>query len=532
MIDDLVRELFAGDSKYLELESLYVKYLDSSDSGSKEHDSLIESMIVEHLKVGVPPSEIFGKLMTILFHKALTTSRFQKKNMEPQLSAIVKPFLTDFPRLEHLYALRHSTNITLRFNSGESLYRVISDKNYASSEFRSLRILANTAKEINDTTEPLIALFLSSKDIKNRGNAMASAVHELDASVKEITNNIEGVNHNTDQAVASMEKGIQASNRAISAITKISETTQDVSGRIESLSKASEKIGEILQTIDGISKQTNLLALNATIEAARAGEAGKGFVVVANEVKLLAGQTSKATDDIKQRVTNLKEEMSSITAAIAGSSEAVVEGETVIKESSAQMSSVSTQIENIHTKMQEALTVLTQQSQATSEISTSITSISESLTHNDTLVSDIVKAINTANEDIVKSTGSITNRKTPEFMGELTRLDHMLFRKRVTDTLMGFADNHDHDLPDHHSCRLGQWYDGVTDTDLKNADAFKSLYSPHEKVHTLAKEALRLHQSKQSTDTVLQKLHELTVEYNKVLTDLSRMSDYLIAKDK
>ncbi|MFL5284340.1 MAG: methyl-accepting chemotaxis protein [Rhodopila sp.] len=92
---------------------------------------------------------------------------------------------------------------------------------------------------------------------------------------------------------------------------------QKAQARIRSLSDAAVQIGDVIQLIRTIAEQTNLLALNATIEAARAGEAGRGFGVVASEVKGLANQTARSTEDIARQVTSIQAATNEAVAVVA-----------------------------------------------------------------------------------------------------------------------------------------------------------------------------------------------------------------------
>ncbi|WP_316861554.1 cache domain-containing protein [uncultured Cohaesibacter sp.] len=156
--------------------------------------------------------------------------------------------------------------------------KIRSNIDAVSSRASEMEEAANQLEVIaNQTEASSTQAAASSQDASNNVQSVASAAEELTASINEIM----------QQAVRSRE-----------VVAIATEDTKISNSKVAELDEASRKIGEVVSLIQAIAEQTNLLALNATIEAARAGEAGKGFAVVAAEVKELANQTSKATEEI------------------------------------------------------------------------------------------------------------------------------------------------------------------------------------------------------------------------------------------
>ena len=136
-----------------------------------------------------------------------------------------------------------------------------------------------------------------------------------------------------------------------------------------SLGRSSQEIGQVVKVITSIAQQTNLLALNATIEAARAGEAGKGFAVVANEVKELARQTARATEEIGQKITSVQKDTDHAVKAIQEISQ-------VISKLNEISTSIAGAVEEQNAATAEISRAAAEASRGTAEVSTSIGMVS------------------------------------------------------------------------------------------------------------------------------------------------------------
>jgi methyl-accepting chemotaxis protein len=233
---------------------------------------------------------------------------------------------------------------------------------------------AGTLTRTAETTQSLSSQVAgASEEASSNMQSVAAATEELSISVDEIGRRVRESNQIAEAAV------LQA---------------QQTDGRIGKLSRAAQEIGDVVKLITAIAEQTNLLALNATIEAARAGEAGRGFAVVASEVKSLASQTAKATDEISSHILGMQGTTQESVAAIKEI------GGTI-----AQISSIASTIAS----------AVQQQSSATQEIARSVQSVAQG-THqaaaNITKVNRGATETGSASEDVLNSARTLSSEST------------------------------------------------------------------------------------------------------------------------
>jgi methyl-accepting chemotaxis protein len=293
-----------------------------------------------------------AKAVEVFRHNAIERMRLETEQKEAEARGVAEKIAAEERRLaarqaaaEREEAARKMGMRRLADEFEGAIGNIIETVSSASTE---LEAAAGTLTKTAENTQELSASVASaSEEASVNVGSVASATEQMRSSITEIGRQVHGSSTIAADAVHQAER---------------------TDARIVALSKAAGRIGDVVKLITAIAEQTNLLALNATIEAARAGEAGKGFAVVAQEVKALAAQTAKATDEIASQIASMQ-------TATRESVTAIKEIGDTIKKISEISAAIAAAVEEQGAATEEIARNVTSAAKGTSEVATKIADV-------------------------------------------------------------------------------------------------------------------------------------------------------------
>ncbi len=311
----------------------------------------------------------------------------------------------------------------------DNIKSLISNSKKTSYEAKEAsEVLASTSEQSSDSIEEVS---VSLSEVALGSSEQAKDAESAVSLVIELNNTFEILNTNTKEMVHAVQKIMDENLKGVDALNELknkNKFTNSSISRIENatieLSDKSQNIDNILETINSIAEQTNLLALNASIEAARAGEAGKGFAVVANEIRNLAEESRKSTDQIRNIVEQIKAQSTNNTEIMLEVKNNSEEQTKSVEDVNCSFNNISKSIDEISDKIK----LLSKSMEATEEIKNGLVSKIES-------VSSVSEQIAAATEEVSTSVQeqSISMEQVSKLANELSEVAN-----RIKDSINVF----------------------------------------------------------------------------------------------
>ena len=381
--------------------------------------------------------------------------------------------------------------------------------------------------EYNAGLEQIKALIdfqeMQQKDIMTTNDAM----HDLEARIEEVATSVKSISSNTKLSLKALNNDLSSLQQVTDILESIDFSQSSIQEDMSNLVERVNSVANVMSLIQGIADQTNLLALNASIEAARAGEAGKGFSVVAEEVRKLADSTKVSVETVHGDIKELLDITSRIDSSTKQTTIQLHDGVHSAQQITNTLRELNNTLQMQGEQFNEIADVTTSQSEVASEVARLNTALAEStkfskeITFNTgSAIYELSKMINTYRVNTISKNFIISQ----EDIIELTITDHLLWRWKIYNVLLGFEHLTEQEIGSPKDSRLNEWYNGMGKELLGNEKAFIEIEPLHNQIYMLAKHAIRAYNSNNKTqaEEILEDISNTSQEVIKRLQQLKQ----------
>ncbi|HHZ10520.1 MAG TPA: hypothetical protein GX405_17260 [Rhizobiales bacterium] len=347
----------------------------------------------------------------------------------------------------------------------------------------SLDRVVETSIAVNETSVQGANLLYGLRRVEDYSQSIAAAAEEMAANVTEMGRGGHEIASSARAAGESVLQGRVALNTMTAEMNRVSATVGQTQTRLEEVQALAGNIATIADTIKKIATQTNLLAINAAVVAARAGDAGKGFAVVAAEVKALSERTASATVEITGIVSSLSEGMGNMMDAMRANAASVESGSAAIRDLEQAMTAIEGSIDRVVRNGEAIRAALEQQNEAAGSVAAGIGRIAAHGGKSTVALEGILATMDRAQKSLLAQTNDLAEVEVPNKYVKLAQSDHVIWKRRLANMIIGREGLRAAELSNHHQCRLGRWYDRVDDPTVTGRHAFVALEAPHRRVH-------------------------------------------------
>ncbi len=357
----------------------------------------------------------------------------------------------------------------------------------------------NTLASVNDLLAYLTSLDFVKKMISDANqqselvDGVAASSEELSVSTEDISNHVQASNATVNDSIHATNDNLGNINETFKKLEENINKTITIKGIMDEVTQETKKIDGIINVIKSVANQTNLLALNASIEAARSGEHGRGFAVVADEIKKLAESTRREVANISLIVEGLNGKISKTATEIDNVIQSFHDSQASMNDATSGINEIKTSMRSVGDSFTEISANIEEQTAATQEMSSSLMIINEKSTElrkeaerTGEAFFEISQKIDNIRLKALNSTTSIDNQK----MIDITITDHLMWKWRVYNMILGYIHMDINKVGDHTECRLGKFLHKLDKSDNRISNLLSLIEMPHSQIHQDAKNAI------------------------------------------